>query len=222
LDAFQPTNSYYIPAQDGRGVVVQAGASFRVVDLEGTQVADLWAICTDADREWLSTGHTMASVARLFPRVGQEFSTTLCQPVLRLEADDTPGVHDMLYPPCNPQLFLNAGMSADHPSCAANYLRVSRELGISTPVVPPSVNIFQNSPPNAENEIPIADALSRPGDGITFKVLRDAAIIVTACSVDFPPGNGERCTPMLLEVEGDVLAESADGSGSKPVSRRGS
>jgi uncharacterized protein YcgI (DUF1989 family) len=147
----------------------------------------------------------------MFPRIGEEFFTTLCRPILRLEADDTPGVHDMLYPPCNRELFVNAGMDPGHPSCASNFKRVTAGLGIGTPVVPASVNVFQNSPPNAEGEIPIADALSRPGDGVTFLVLRDAAIIVTACSVDFPPGNGERCTPMLLEVQGEVLAQSHDG-----------
>jgi uncharacterized protein YcgI (DUF1989 family) len=180
---------------------VEAGSRFRVVDVEGTQVADLWAICTDDEGEWLSNGHTMANVGRLFPRVGEEFFTNHCRPVLRLEADDSPEVHDMLYPPCNPQLFVNHGMGEDHPSCTTNFLRVSAELGISTPVVPASVNIFQNSPPDSSGAIPIVDAVSKPGDGVTFEALRDVAVIVTACSVDFPPGNGERCTPIMVEFE---------------------
>jgi uncharacterized protein YcgI (DUF1989 family) len=137
----------------------------------------------------------------MFPRVGEEFFTNRCQPVLRLEADESPGIHDMLYPPCNSQLFLNEGMAEDHPSCTTNFLRVTADLGIELPVVPASVNVFQNSPPRADATIPIVDAASEAGDGVTFRALRNAAIVVTACSVDFPPGNGERCTPILLEVE---------------------
>jgi uncharacterized protein YcgI (DUF1989 family) len=194
-----------IPPQHGVGVRVHAQGRFRVVDVEGTQVADLWAVCTDGPEEWLSTGHTMASTGRLFPRIGEEFFTNRLRPVLRLEADESPGIHDMLYPPCSPQLFINAGLSEDHPSCTANFLRATADLGIELPVVPASVNVFQNSPPSPDGAIPIVDAVSKAGDGVTFRVLRDSAIVVTACSVDFPPGNGERCTPILLEVE--------DGSG---------
>jgi uncharacterized protein len=201
MEPFTATSSYMIPAQGGEGVRIDAGARFRVVDVEGTQVADLWAICTDEPGEWLSTGHTFASVRRMFPRVGEEFFTNRCRPVLRLEADDSPGIHDMLYPPCNSQLFVNEGMSEDHPSCTSNFLRVTAELGIELPVVPASVNVFQNSPPRADGTIPIVDAASEAGDGVTFRALRDVAVVVTACSVDFPPGNGERCTPILLEVE---------------------
>jgi uncharacterized protein YcgI (DUF1989 family) len=206
VEPFTATGSYAIPAQGGEGVVVKAGARFRITDVEGTQVSDLWAICTDEPEEWLSTGHTMASVRYLFPRVGEEFFTNRCRPVLRLEADESPGIHDMFYPPCNSQLFVNEGMGVDHPSCTGNFLRVTANLGIDLPVVPASVNIFQNSPPLADGAIPIIDAATKAGDSITFRALRDAAIVVTACSVDFPPGNGERCTPILLEVD-DAMPE---------------
>ena len=210
---FVAGDSQLIPPQGGYGTRLDAGSRFRVVDVEGTQVADLWAICTDGEREWLSTGHTMAHVGRLFPRVGEEFFTNHCRAVLRLEADDSPGVHDMLYPPCNSRLFVNHGMGEDHPSCTTNFLRVSAELGIDVPVVPASVNVFQNSPPDPRGAIPIVDAVSQPGDGVTFVALRDVAVVVTACSVDFPPGNGERCTPIMVEFERRSSGGRREGDG---------
>lgn len=78
MEPFTATGSYMIPAQSGHGVLVKEGARFRIVDVEGTQVSDLWAICTDEPQEWLSTGHTFASVRRMFP---------------------PPDFHDMLYRP---------------------------------------------------------------------------------------------------------------------------
>lgn len=201
--SFSAMFSSLVPPQSGRGVVVPAGTRIRVTDVEGTQVADLWAICTDDNGEWLSTGHTRCTLRRLFPRIGEDFITNRRRPIMRLESDDSPGVHDMLYPPCDSQLFIDFGLSGDHPSCTTNFRRVTADLGLGVPEVPASINLFQNSPPDPSQDIPLADALSRPGDAVTFLALRDLAFIVTSCSVDFPPGNGERCTPMLLETDGE-------------------
>jgi uncharacterized protein YcgI (DUF1989 family) len=199
--SFNASYSHLIPPQDGRGVVVPAGTQLRVTDVEGTQVADVWAFSADDSAEWLSTGHTRCTLRRLFPHVGEDFFTNRRDPILRLVSDDSPGVHDMLYPPCDSQLFINFGLSGDHPSCTSNFRRITAALGVESAVVPASINLFQNSPPDAEGDIPLADALSRAGDGVTFLALRDVVFIVTSCSVDFPPGNGDRCTPMLLETD---------------------
>jgi len=204
--SFEARGSFLIPPQSGRGVIVPEGTRIRVTDVEGTQVADLWAICADDSGEWLSTGHTMCTLRRMFPRIGEDFYSNRRRPVLRLEADDSPGVHDMIFPPCDSQLFIDFGLSGEHPSCATNFRRVTEELGVVPPVMPQSINLFQNSPPDARRELPLADALSRPWDGVTFVALREVAFIATSCSVDFPPGNGERCTPMLLETDREPTA----------------
>jgi hypothetical protein len=79
-------------------------------------------------------------------------------------------------------------------------MRCLHDLGLRLPLVPDSVNLFQNSLPDHAQRIPVIDAVSRPGDHVTFEAELDLALIVTSCSVDIPPGNGERCTPILLEV----------------------
>lgn len=61
-----------IPPQEGRGFWVAKGQTFRIVDPEGQQVADLWAIGTDAgENDWLSTSQTRDITERLFAnRIG--------------------------------------------------------------------------------------------------------------------------------------------------------
>ena len=49
---------------------VEAGRRFRVVDVEGGQVADTWAFVAEDPGEHHSAQHTRAVVDRLFPRPG--------------------------------------------------------------------------------------------------------------------------------------------------------
>jgi uncharacterized protein YcgI (DUF1989 family) len=98
-----------VPAQGGRAIGVRAGAVVRVVDLEGQQVGDLWVIDADDHDRWLSTSHTRDRLERLFPRVGEQFSDQFGTPILEFVADESPGKHDMLFPPCNRWLCERAG-----------------------------------------------------------------------------------------------------------------
>ena len=190
-----------IQPQSGAAVRVRAGDVVRVVDLEGVQVADLWAIVDEEPDEWLSPGHTRSATGRLFPHLGESFWTNRRRPILKLVADTSPGAHDMLYPPCDPWLFERLGVALPHPSCRENFERALSEFDLALPAVPDSVNLFQNSPPDPLGELPISDALSRPGDEVVLEALLDAVLVVTACSVDVPPGNGARCTAIGLVIE---------------------
>src|SRR5919108_725588 len=59
-----------VPAREGRALRVEAGRRFRVIDLEGGQVADTWAFVADDPTEFHSAQHTAVHVGRLFPRSG--------------------------------------------------------------------------------------------------------------------------------------------------------
>lgn len=63
-----------IPAQEGRGFWVARGQTFRVIDPEGQQVADSWAIAVDdGEKDWLSTSQTQDITGRLFPATKESF-----------------------------------------------------------------------------------------------------------------------------------------------------
>ncbi|MEU6715665.1 urea carboxylase-associated family protein [Nonomuraea sp. NPDC046802] len=188
-----------VPPQSGCAVRVMGGSLIRVVDLEGHQVGDMWAIDRADPHRWLATAHTRDRLERLFPRVGEAFTDQLGEPILQLTADTSPGSHDMLYPPCNAPLYESAGLF-DHPNCHDNFLRAVSAAGLSLPVVPDPVNLFQNSAPQPDGTLTVGVAASRAGDSIAFRTLRDLWFVLTSCSVDNWPTNNHRCTPLAIQI----------------------
>ena len=188
-----------MPAQAGRAVSVRRGELVRVVDIDGHQVGDMWAVDASDHRRWLSASHTRDRCERLFPPVGGQFCDQRGTPVLDLADDTSPGVHDMLFPPCDRWLYLSRGL-AGHPNCRDNFLAAAASAGIVLPVVPDPVNLFQNSGPRPDGTLAIGMAASSPGDAVTFLARRDLVVILTACSVDYPPLNQGRCSPLRIEI----------------------
>jgi uncharacterized protein YcgI (DUF1989 family) len=199
IEAADGQRSVQVPAREGRAVVVRTGETVEITDIEGRQVGDLWAIDAADPRKWLSTSHTRDLLEQLFPRTGEYFVDQQYEPVLEFVRDSSPGMHDMLFPACNPALYAREGLTG-HPSCADNFSTSLADLGIELPVVPDPVNFFQNSQPGAQGRLEVLSAASQPGDAVVLRALREVVLVLTACSVDFWPTNGDRCTPLGLDV----------------------
>ena len=116
LEDFTAVFAMPVPAYEGRAVSVAKGTTIRITDLQGHQIGDMFAFVRDRSTEWLSTGATRTVHTRLFPEVGGAFVTQFLRPILTLVADTSPGVHDMLYPPCSPAQYKAAGVLGHHPS----------------------------------------------------------------------------------------------------------
>lgn len=189
-----------VPPQSGRGFRLGAGDQLRIVDVEGTQVADLFACAADDPDVWLSTAHTRGGLWRLFPKPGEAFLSNHFQPLLWFDRDDSPGPHDMFFSACSPAMYAALGHEGPHPSCQGNFFAAAAELGWEPEVEPDPVNIFQNTPVSADGKLTSLPALSEPGDSVTLRAEIDLLVVVTACSMDLKPINGERCTGLRLEI----------------------
>ena len=190
-----------IAPQSGESFSVRRGDTIRVIDPQGQQVADLWAFVIDntSVRDWLSTSNTRDITERLFPRVGQSFYGTRGEALLTLIEDASPGPHDMLFPACNRGLFERAGLP-DHPSCQDNLIKALEDVGIALPAVPDPVDFFQNSLPEPDGRLDVYASINPPGGYVALRAERDLLLVVTACSVDFHPTNGDKCTEIVVEV----------------------
>lgn len=189
-----------IAPQSGGHFRVLKGQTFRVIDPEGQQVADLWAIrLSDGAPDWLSTGQTRDITERLFPAVGESFYSEAAIPLLTLVENNSPCPHDMLFPACNPGLYERAGL-LNHPNCRENFLAGMREAGLSLPVVPDPVNLFQRSEPQPDGRLEVKASDNPPGGNALLRAETDLLVVVTACSVDFHPTNGGRCTGITVEI----------------------
>lgn len=193
------TTSVEIPAQSGALVSMARGHRLRIVDVEGVQVADLFAVTADDDGEWLSVAVTRAVNWRLFPRVGQSFFSTAYRPLLTFERDDSPGLHDMLAAPCSIEMYRALGHEGDHRSCTDNFRAAAEAVNWQPRHVPDPVNFFQRTPVDETGTFSALPAQTRPGDSVTLRAEADIHVIVTACSMDIEPINGGHCTPLRLE-----------------------
>jgi uncharacterized protein len=189
-----------IPAQEGRAVRLGVGDLVRVVDAEGGQVADVFAFCADDVSEYHSAEHTRVWVDRLFPRVGEVFVTNRRRPILTLEADHSPGVHDMLCAACDPARYALLGAEGWHASCQENLQRAMKDLSIDRVEVPQPINLFMNIPVGRGGSLGWEAASSAPGDSVTLRAELDCLVVVSACPQDMVAINAGRPTPIDLEV----------------------
>lgn len=189
-----------IPAQSGAVVTMAPGELLRIIDVEGSQVADLFAVSAEYPDDWLSVAVTRGVNWRLFPAVGQPFMSHSYRPLLTFERDDSPGVHDMLAAPCSAEMYAALGHQGYHRSCSENFRTAAATVGWQPLHVPEPVNIFQRTPIGPDGAITALPAPTRAGDSVTLRAEAPVHVVVTACSMDLEPINGERCTPLRLEI----------------------
>ena len=191
-----------VPGYSGRAVFVKRGRLIRVTDVLGSQIGDLFALSTEDHFEFLSTSVTRAVVWKLFPDVGECFYTTLRRPILTFVEDNSPGIHDMLFAPCDRVLFEMLGCEGYHPNCRDNYLKAAADIGVRHSVVPDPVNIFENTPPRSDGRL-IAGAMpTKAGDHLVFRAEMDLIFVLTACSCDIGMNdiNGGKSTPLRIDL----------------------
>jgi hypothetical protein len=193
-----------VPAREGRGVRVAAGRRFRVIDVEGGQVADTFAFRADDASEYHSAEHTRAVVSRLFPRVGEHFVTNHRRPILRFEEDASPGIHDMLCAACDPERYTGLGVDGWHASCQENLRRAMAELGVPDVEVPQPINLFMNIPVLGDGELGWEPAPTQAGDSVTLRAEMDCYVVVSACPQDIVPINGGNPTSIAIELLDDA------------------
>ncbi|MEA2159380.1 MAG: uncharacterized protein QOD66_1760 [Solirubrobacteraceae bacterium] len=194
------SDAIHIPAREGRGFSVRAGDRVRVIDPEGAQVADVFAFSIDDPTEYHSAEHTRVYVGRLFPGVGEQFVTNRRRPILTLEADDSPGVHDMLCAACDPTRYQGLGVQGWHASCQENLLGAMRQLGSDRVEVPQPINLFMNIPVGADAELGWLPAPTRPGDSVTLRAELDCYVVVSACPQDLVQINAGTPGPIDVEI----------------------
>ena len=108
---------YNIEACSGQSIEVKKGEGITVIDLEGKQVVDFFAVALHHPSEFLSTGVTIDCNDSLKLKVGDTVYTNLYRPMFTVLSDDV-GEHDLIHPCCGPEMydyFYHNGQG--HPNC---------------------------------------------------------------------------------------------------------
>jgi uncharacterized protein len=190
-----------VPAGEGRGLTVAAGTTFRVVDVDGGQVGDLFAFTADDPREYASAEHTRPSTGRLFVRAGQAVLTNLRRPILRLVEDNSPGRHDTLYAACDPARYRLLGVEGQHRSCAQNLRESMAALGFDDVHVPQPLNVFMDVRVDTDGAMTTRPASSKPGDHLVFAALLDCHVVLSSCPMDIVPISSGGITPLAIDLD---------------------
>jgi uncharacterized protein len=196
-----------LQARTGHAVPMPVGSVIEIINTEGSQVVDAWALCRPDAGEYLSVEHTRMALGRLVPRAGDQLYSNRREPVLTLVEDTSPGVHDLLIPECDAARYRQLGFEGYHANCHDNFKAVVREAGFEPPLVPNPLNLFMNIPWTSAGELSFEAPRSAPGDLVRLRAEKDLVFVMSACPQDMVPINGRQQQP--TDVHYRVLAPAA-------------
>ncbi len=187
--------SVTIPARRGKAALVKAGRRLKVINTHGQQVIDTWAFSQADVTEFMSMEHTRTATNRFLARVGDSMVTNRRRPILTLEEDTSPGIHDTLIAACDRYRYELLGVAGYHDNCTDNLVAAMAELDLAPPEIPSPWNLFMNIPVKPDGSLSFEPAVSRPGDYVLLRAEMDCIVAFSACPQDIVPINGVACTP---------------------------
>jgi uncharacterized protein YcgI (DUF1989 family) len=186
-----------IPAGHGAALRLARGQHLRLIDPEGGQSGDLFAVSKDG-RQRLSTGRTFDFGGTVHLSTGNQLWSDESEPLLTIVADDV-GSHDFFYAPCNDAMYrLQYGLTG-HANCYANLTAALRTLEVPALPLPTAFNFFMNVEIDASGKLHIRAPKSRAGDSMVLRAELDLAIALSACPAPTCNGGGPT-KPLAYEV----------------------
>src|SRR5215470_13542063 len=91
----------FVPAREGRAVIVKKSQKIRITTPKGAQAADFFAFNAQSVSEWLSANHTWVTTFCVKPRQGDVLISRFRRPMLNFVKDGANGVHDMMIAACD-------------------------------------------------------------------------------------------------------------------------
>jgi uncharacterized protein YcgI (DUF1989 family) len=187
---------------EGVGTRLKLGQHLQIINTHGSQVVDLFAHNAADLEEVMSIQHSRNAWYRMSPRPGDQLWTQLRRPIVTMTEDTSPGVHDTLFPCCDPERYRQLGVVGYHRNCADNWREAIARLGVDTPrQVPSALNLFMNVEIQKDGTFRIVPPVSKPGNSVIFRAEMDCLVVLSACPVDMLPLNGADCRPKDVEFE---------------------
>src|SRR5262249_45979926 len=123
--------------------------------------------------------------------------------ILRFEADDSPGVHDLLCAACDPARYAGLGVQGHHASCQENLRTAMAALGHPDVEVPQPINLFMHIPVHPDGPIGCEPALTKAGHSCTMRGELDCLVVLSACPQDIVVINNHAPGPLELQLLAD-------------------
>ncbi|MBQ4132974.1 MAG: urea carboxylase-associated family protein [Desulfovibrionaceae bacterium] len=191
---------FIIEKQSGMGWKLSKGQTITVIDIEGQQVADFFAVLPEDHKDFLCPGNTILINGGLQLKPGAVLYSSSFTPLFKIVYDDV-GRHDLLCPCCSAQMYkLMLKNDAYHPNCRDNINGALRQFGVPEFISIQPFNIFMNMPTTPDS-LDVSRPLSKAGDKITLLAETDVLVAIAACSADFGECNAGVCKPLKVVIE---------------------
>ena len=187
-----------IAPRSGVAFELPHGATLRVIDPDGGQVADLLAYAAQDVREVISNGRTFDYEETLQLTSGHCLWSNRSNRMLTIEQDDV-GRHDFLLTPCSKATFRHFYPDKPvHRGCFGNLAAALAPYGIEEDAILCAFNVFMNVPVKPDGSLCVQPPVSKAGDVVEMRAEMDLVIGLTACSAY--ASNGGSFKPIDYEV----------------------
>ena len=189
-----------IPAKSGKAAHLKKEQRIKIINTHGHQVVDTWAFNSSDLSEFLSTEHMHQKLNSVFPKVGEPLFTNKRRPILILEEDTSPGIHDTVMAACDIYRYEQLGCSDYHENCTDNLHAALNELEVSINSTPSPLNLWMNIPIDAHGSCGWEPPVSKPGDYVILRAAFDCIVVMSACPQDMVPINAGKPVEAHFEI----------------------
>jgi uncharacterized protein YcgI (DUF1989 family) len=181
---------FVVPRRSGRAWPVRAGQIFRIVVVEGAQVADLnvWNLANPRERFWASrTRQLHQAHLSTFDRLWS--CLPYLRPMLTITADtvqygrdqDGAGCHDLLGTRCDPYVHKLLNGEEFDLCCHSNLVRAVAPSHLTELDVHDVLNVFQVTGLTADGRYFVKPSPGRTGDYLEFFAEIDVLCAISVC-----------------------------------------
>jgi urea carboxylase-associated protein 1 len=192
-----------VPSGEGYTVVVKAGQTLRIVDLEGNQAVDTLLYNAADPAERYSAVDTIREQGNIYLSTGTRLLSTERNLLMTIVAD-TCGRHDTLGGACaaeSNQVRYAIDKRYMH-SCRDTFLLTlaDRAPGLSKRDITANVNFFMNVPVTPDGRLTFEDGISEAGRYVELIAAMDVRVLISNCPQLNNPCNGYDPTPIQILI----------------------
>ena len=193
--------SFVIPKCEGRAFELRRGQSFRVIAIEGKQVADMTLVSRHDLRETFSS-HLTAGLNGSMRKALRLYSRPPFARVMLTVTEDPVGVH-WIHGRCTRMWYRDRLGVDDRPNCHDNLVKALGPYGVTEYDLPlDTFNVFMVGHVDAENRYSFSPPIADKGDHIAFRAEMDLVVGISACPDDSEI-NDYAPKPLAIEIQAE-------------------
>ena len=179
------TEHQRIAPRSGAAFRLRRGQRLQVIDAQGGQVSDLFAVDAHDLDHWLSSGRSIDYADTIYLTTGHQLYSNRSQPMFTIVRDDADGCHDFLLTPCSHDTFEILYGDPDHPpGCFENLSGALAAFGVAPDRIATTFNIFMDVSIGDDGRLSLTPPSTRAGDLLELRAEMDLIVGLTACAAE--------------------------------------